>query len=374
MRRSIAFICFCLALLALPAKAGEVDWGGAYYEAGYRLEITRSGIGDAFLAARRIKVESGVSGTLHAAAVTMSVTGDIGENLYGVAREISIESAVRGNALAWARKISVTGDISGRLRVASASLEMEGTVGSLSASVDTLFINGTVRGDAWIEADSVDFGDSARIGGRLFVASREEFPIPASVVPSSRVEFIHPGDLEGSSGHGHPHALGHGYASYVGAYMISVGVVFLMALVLRGILSETAQIFAARPLKTAVSGILLVWVLFGFSMLSIFASAGIAFFGFAATGIFLVAGSLVGAYLLGSLPLGFLPRPVENRYLSAALVAFAGVSLSGLLWSVPLAGLHLGLLVAMAGTGAFLRAVSASHIWRDMAEWLRWHI
>lgn len=357
MRRFLAFFCLCLAALAAPAKAGPLELGNDYYETGYRVEVDKPGIEDAFVAARKIELESDISGTLHAVSQDLRVRGDIGENLLGAAEEISIESYIDGSALALAREVFVDGEVGEKLRVASQTLKIDGTVRSLSAAVEELTLNGEILGDAWIAADSIDFGEGARIGGRLVVASPGEISIPSSVIPESRVEFVDPGDMDGEFGHDHHYDDHHGdgFGGHVAGLLISAAVLFLMSLVFRERLSGFTQTFADRPFKTAWTGILAVSALLGLSLVSAITIIGLVLTaaGFLAIGVFLVAGNFVGAYMLGSLALRLSPRQVESKYLAGAIVSVAGVILSWLLWHVPFVGFHLGLLVAMTAVGAF---------------------
>lgn len=364
MRRFFAFICLCMAAFPAPARAAGVDLGGDYYEAGYRAEVAKAGIGNAFVAARRIEFESDISGALHAASETLRVTGDIGENLVAAAREIRIESHVGGSALALASDVFVDGDVSERLRVASDNLRIDGAAGSLSASVETLTLNGEILGNAWIEADSVNFGDGARIRGRLFVAAPGEISIPSSVISGSRVEFVDPRDMDGELGHG-----GHGedgFGGYILGFAASAAIVFLMSLAFHDKLSSAAELFVSRPFKAAWAGILGLSALLGLSLLSLLTVAGavLTVLGFLAMALLLAVGSLIFAYMLGFLLLDRFPRPLEHRQLASAVIAIVGVALTALLWSVPYVGYYLGFLASVMGLGALDRRLKTPDIWR----------
>jgi len=136
---------------------------------------------------------------LFAAGETLTVTGEVLDNLVGAGREIRVEGPVGGDAFLFGETLTVTADVGGDVYAAGESLRipegvrvggnvyfggadltLDGDVGgSVLGGGANFTIGGDVGGDVKVEAASLSVGPGASIGGTLEYTSPDEGTIAA---------------------------------------------------------------------------------------------------------------------------------------------------------------------------------------------------
>ena len=301
---------------------------------------------NAFLGGSKVDLtaDASIGGDLFIFAQTASIEGQIVGDVYGFANELRVaEGAVVGGAIYGASAIAI----------------LDGNIGGpVNFSSGSVMINGTVRGDVWIECGELTLGPNAVIEGDL----RYESARPAAIDPGARVlgDTRHdvPQDDDEEEGAA---AAGSGWFSarnllWNGWWLLSSFIVGAVALAIGG---ETARRPAACLAEQPALGLG-----FGFVVAVVFPAAAILAIillvtiplGVLALALYLAAGYLarlvaaqtVGDWLLRTVRTGVEP----SAYASLAL----GLVLFYVLTQIPYVGFLIWLAALVGGLGGIFLA------------------
>ena len=306
-------------------------------------EVVINGVvtGSVFSAAPSLTVNGTVEGSVRATGSDVTVNGEVGRDVVAAAVSVTVgpEADVSGDLLAWAWRVEASGAIGGDLNGSMRTLELEGEIhGDVEVSVGSLEVVGelSVGGDLGYRSASEAEGLSmAQVEGAVV----RETPLP----PNIRVR-----------------ALG-----MLGRFMV---VVFLTTAAIavaygwpertrRAVETVGASPFRAwatgagvflAPVVAALVGALvfnLAPASAAFPLLAIIAPVVLALFGIALA-LALVAG--IPAVAWGG---GVLFRRLD--FYGAILV---GGLLAGLVWSLPLVGLLVPVVILPLGLGAWVNS------------------
>lgn len=105
----------------------------------------------------------------------------IGGSVYLAGNGIKVNgSDVKGNIIAAGNSISVDSDTAcNGVLVTAREVTFDGEAKALTASAQTVVVNGTIRGNAEISAEKVEIGDGAVVTGNLKIEAKTEPTIPA---------------------------------------------------------------------------------------------------------------------------------------------------------------------------------------------------
>lgn len=301
---------------------------------------------NAFLGGQKIELtpDASIGGDLLVFAQTARIEGQIAGDIYAFVNDVHIVEGARvGGAIYGAGAVGTfDGDIGGPVNFAAG----------------VVIINGTIRGDVWIECGELELGPDALIEGELHYESARE----ASIDPSARVigEIRHEVPQEDGEDAEAARAAGGWFSMWSllwdGWWLLSSFIVGAVALAIGG---EKARRPAACladqpalglgfgfvvavvfPAAVILAMILLVTIPLGLLALTLYVAAGYL--------ARLVAAQTVGDWLLRTARVGFEP----SAYASLAL----GLVLFFVLTQIPYVGFLIWLAAIVGGMGGIFLA------------------
>jgi hypothetical protein len=373
MIKSILPLIAALAF-AGPALAADPDaswrFGGDAYLAGNNVTLSDGPVDDLFAAGNRVVSRTDITGSAHMAGRRVLVDGRVGGNFYGAGSDVELAGPVAGNVTAMGQTVTITEPISGNLRAMGSDIELNSPVaGSAIIGGQTVTIDAAISGDLAVSAESVEWGDSARVLGELHVYSRtpDQVDVPATVAPSDRV-FVHEtSEFDQATGPAQSTGFFARLWRWLGAVVV-VGVVgTLMAAVAPERVARLRAAAIARPVRTG-------WI--GFIGLSALAGS-VVVLAMTGIGLLLVPVSIVaaillglGGYVLGTYVLGVWATGIAGRGQPAttgdrAIAAFSGAAIAAAVALVPWLGWLAVMALFLVGAGAFLVRVFAPSFYAE---------
>lgn len=298
--------------------------------------------GDLYATAAWVRIEGTVEGDVVASGGNVVITGQVGGDLLIGSGNADVSGEVTGDARIGAGRVLVTGSIGEDLAVGSGQITLSGTVGE-----DFLFGTGQTSLSGRVEGNVVgstgDYNRTGTVGGSedVNVVEREEPTFgdrvlyalqrfAAILLIGALLLWLAPRAVDGAATtlRERPWAsLGVGFLGAIG-FVVLIVVIFLVMILLSivfGLLQlETllgVTVFGSLTLVTVVT--FLFWLL--------------VFFGAQA-----VVGMLLGRLAVGT--------EASRRWIALAL----GVLIVVVLFSIPIAGIVLGILIAAFGVGAVI--------------------
>lgn len=355
---------FFLALIGTAAAAqtegNSFALGTDAYQVGRVLVFDQEGRDDLFLAAERIILSSDATGTGHIAGRRIELRGAFGRDLYAAGQTLRSEGAVAGDATLAGQEVTVSGAIGGDLRMFGDDLILEAPVaGTLLAAGSFVRFQGTVEGDAALSAQVLEFGEAARIGGKLILFEKKPgtLEIPEWVVPEDRIERRNLKEFEEDFGKPSDYMPINGRDIFFG-FLYSAVILTLVAAIAAAVAPQTMarlrRTMLGRPGGSLLAGFVVLSALTGAGILLLITLIGALLTPLAIV-VALVAGYagyVVGAYALGVAVLTALGRHDPENLRDRAIAAAAGAVVVGLIGLVPFFGWIAVLLVTLAGAGA----------------------
>ncbi len=197
MKNTLKFFII-LALLVLPnsvfaeqeikQQSVSIEIGNDFYSAGGLVELKQASADDAYLAGAIVNVDKRVENDLVAAGSALTITAEIGDDLRVAGSAITLTSGVGGDAVIVGGVVNImeSSTIAGDASIAGGLLNFGGNVGGdLQLASDEIIFSGSVGGDTEIRlGKSLNFGQDAKINGKLTYYSDKEIDIPAGVAAS----------------------------------------------------------------------------------------------------------------------------------------------------------------------------------------------
>lgn len=237
-------------------------FGSDYFGAGGVLNLTDPVAGDAFVAGAQVNTATEVKGDLMAAGAEVSIGGGIGDDLYATGGQVQVDAIISGNARVAGGEVALgpATVVDGSVSLSGGRVRFEGsTRGYLQASGGSVYIDGTVDGDAEVHAEEVEIGPETRIAGKLVVHGPRAPSIPAGAQIAGGVDF-----RGGESGHFNHrdvardvHTVAHG----VGSLLWIVGVFVagtLFTLAFPAYSARAADWIGREPLRSLGLGFVLL--------------------------------------------------------------------------------------------------------------------
>lgn len=360
-----AFFLTAILLLvgASPGAAqdGEavLDFGGDSFRAGGSVVFDAAGTDDLFMAGETVRGTADISGSAHLAGRRVTMAGAVGGDAYAAGMDVALEGPVSGDATVAGYDLRVDA-VGGDLRISGGKLAIEGPVsGYAMIAGETVRLNAAISGDVSLAAQTVEFGEGARIDGRLTLY--EENPgaldIPASVIPGDRIDRREVSDWKGARRDMEVW----NWQRAIGGFLVGVLVVSalgaLIAAIIPQTLAEMRRGLLDRPFRNLWVGFVTQSALVGSAVLFAMTVIGIALSPAAVVIALLAgfAGYIVAVYAFGvGLMLAFgkpEPETIGRRAVAAGLGALA----AGLIALIPLLGWLFVLTLVLAGVGAIVQ-------------------
>ncbi|UCF68322.1 MAG: polymer-forming cytoskeletal protein [Acidobacteriota bacterium] len=356
--------------------------GGLHTAAGDRLEIGSGELieGDVYAAFSEVSTDGTIDGDLFVATGQARLGGFVREDLAVGAADVQLGGKVGGDVRAFTGQLridaSIGGDlvhIGGALRLEQDS-QVEGTVLSKAGQADLLglidgplnigggrvYIDGTIRGDAFVECDQFSVGPNARFEGDLTYRARNEVELAEGVVAGTVSKTIRTSGRDVDFDDGLPA----GPAAVVSGAWRAFQFLLALYLALVALVAGLLLWLFFRPLVEGslqrASGATSLGVSFGIGLVALFAMLvlgllclllfPLAFAIWSALGALLYFGGLIGKMILGR----FVLWPLLRRAAHPLLALLVGVVLMLLISMVPLLGNLIWMLVTVTGIGAVL--------------------
>jgi hypothetical protein len=353
-----------LLAIAAPAMADDPErltFGGDQYVAGQQAIISNSVERDAFAAGFNVVLSKSVSGDAHAGGFTVDISGPVSGDIYAVGNTVTISGPVGQDVTAASSSITLSGSdpIDGNLRAAAGSIVLDRPVsGSALMAGAGLTINAPIVGNAVLAGDSVNFGENARIDGRVEIRAAEEIEVPARVAPADRVTFtkVESGNVANDAGNVFKFIMkdkvDNWFVPVLGALAVIIYGTILLALFPRR--AETGYLTAmTKPISSLGFGGLALAAFIGLIPVLAMTLIGIPLVPVAVVFLVLAAltGYIAGAYFLSDRVLGAFNYDTNTLWkrVGALVIGLVAVWILGI---IPFIGWLVQLGLALFGLGA----------------------
>lgn len=364
MIRTVAAFAIAVLLPLAPAAAQDpdaaLDLGGDAYRSGGSVLFAEEGAQDVFLAGERVELEAPIAGSAHLAGRRVEVTGAVGGDLYAMAGNLRVASPVTGTASLAAYDLALVADVAGNLRATGGHVDLAGAVGgsALIAGRDVV-IGGVIAGDVELTAESLFFGEGARIDGRLTLYEAEGAPlaVPASVAPPERIERRELEDDAMMPRMDGPEWFVVAAGLVLGALVLAA-LATVAAMVAPVGMSQLRAIVAEGPFRTLGAGFVTQAALIGGAVLLAITVIGVflAPFAILAAVVLGIVGYVVAIYLVGVWAITRAGALEPDTFPEYALAALVGALIAGVLTLIPFLGWLVLLALSLTGVGAIATA------------------
>ncbi|MCR5301983.1 MAG: hypothetical protein K6E49_06045 [Lachnospiraceae bacterium] len=175
------------ALMCVPVFGSETETDSAdnVFVSGDSVSLPGEEFFSGFACGSNVDIGSAnAEGSVFAAGQQVTGSGStIAESLYAAGNSVNLNNTeVTGNIYAAGNQVSIIGNSAGNgVYLAGNSITFEGEARYIAAAGSSVSISGTVDGDVFIAAESVDIVDGTVITGKLTVESSKEPDIPRGV-------------------------------------------------------------------------------------------------------------------------------------------------------------------------------------------------
>ena len=329
--------------------------------------------GDVFAAAEAAVVAGTSLGDLHVTGFDVSVGTDVAEDLYAAGANVTLRSNVGGDSSAFAFTLHTTPDArtTGNARLAGNTVTIEGPVeGALMVAGRTVILNAPITGDVRVTANSLTFGENAKVDGVLSYSTPEQVAVPERVAAPDRVQYSKL-DFDGTWGDvrkvipvsdlpGLPTAF-----SVFGAFLVSLLFFMLLGALALGFMPKRLERMRAgiarAPARSVSLGAIGLSLLFGLVPIAGMTIIGLPFIPINLLAIVVVwtLGYALGSYTIAMALWNAFGGAPEPGIVTRILLLAAAVTLVALLNFVPFLGWVVNFTLVLLGIGAITQAVFA---------------
>jgi cytoskeletal protein CcmA (bactofilin family) len=362
---------FGLALApALPAAAAQTEGSDLIiiteddvvsddlYAAGNRVLIRGRVEGDLIaIASQDVRIEGEVTGSVTATASEVVVTGTVGGSLRSTAPSIVVDGAVERDVVAAAGSFELTagGSVGGDLVLWAWNASIAGPVGSLDGVQRNLSLEGQVEGDVSVSARQLTITGPLAVRGDLTYRSRNE------------ASGIDQAEIDGALVRQTPMPLNIRVRALglAGQFVVALALIALALLVVWGWPERTEKALdslRARPLRSFALGVVLMispLLLIGVAFLIVALappSAALPLVGLMIPLILALAGLVLLVALVAGIPVAAWVGTRVRKNLTIAGAVGLGATLVAVVWLLPVVGWLVPLLTLTGGLGAWVNS------------------
>lgn len=356
-KKSFLILSLLLPTLAVAQDDPEfLKLGGDLYGGGSAVVVTDAAAVDVFLAAQDTTLAGPITGSAHLVGQNVIIAQPVAGNAYAAGQTVTLSGPITGSATLAGQTVTID-NIGRNLRAFGQSLSLNGTVGGAAlVAAQSVTFNNTIAGDVSVNADVINFGPAAKIGGTLTVyhADPVSIEVPEGVVPAERIirKTVEQWSEDA------PTTIGVNRETIWRGIFSSIVTITLLAAILAALIPEKlAQMratFLSRPLRSFWFGFLTLSAAIGTTVV-----LAISFIGLLATPLSVIlaivigiAGYIVGAYALGVGILSMIGRETPVAWVERALAAAVGAVVIAIVGLVPFVGWLVVLAVTLTGLGA----------------------
>lgn len=361
--RAYFLTAILLLVGASPGAAQDdeaiLDFGNDSFRAGGSVVFDTAGRDDLFMAGETVRSTADISGSAHLAGRRVTMTGAVGGDAIAAGMDVALEGPVSGDATVAGYDLRVDA-VGGDLRISGSKLAIEGPVsGYAMIAGETVRLNATIAGDVSLVAQTVEFGEGARIDGRLTLYEDDPgaLEVPASVIPDDRIDRREVSDWQGARRDMKVWNWQRAIGSFLMGVLLVSALGALIAAIIPQTLAEMRRGLLDRPFRNLWIGFLTQSALVGAAVLFAMTVIGIALSPAAVTIALLAAfaGYVVAVYAFGVGLLLAIGKPEPESIGRRALAAGLGALVAGLIALIPLLGWLFVLSLVLAGVGAIVQ-------------------
>ena len=378
MRNVILALILALGLTPFGSWAETVTTrnGGDVFLMGDTVLSELNSQGDAFVAAETAKLGGTSLGDLHVFGFDVSVGTDIAADLYvaGATVDISAKVGSDTSAAGFSLRTTPTATTDGNARLAGNTVTIDGpVVGALLVVGRTVILNASVGGDVRITANSLTFGENAKVGGVLSYSTPKQITVPEEVAAADRVRYSEL-DFDGEW-HDWRTVMPRGempvfpgVASVFGAFLISVLFFMLLGALALGFMPKRLETMRkqinAAPGRSMLLGVIGLSLLFGLVPITAMTIVGIPFVPINLLAIIVVwmLGYALGGYAVAMYVWAALGGADSPNSTTRILLLAAAITVVALFNFIPFVGWVVNFTLVLIGIGALTRAVFARFI------------
>ena len=355
----IPFVVLCLLLPTLAAAQDDPEFlelGGDLYGGGSAVVVTDAAAHDVFLGAQDTTLAGPITGSAHLVGQNVTLAQPVAGNAYAAGQTVTLNGAVTGSAALAGQTVTI-GDIGRNLRAFGQTVTVNGTVGGAALiAAQSVTFNSSITGDVIVNADTINFGPSATVGGTLTIYHSDptSIDVPSGVVPAERITRKAVEEWSKDA----PTSIGVSRQTIWRGILSTIVTVTVLAAILAALipakLAQMRATFLARPLRSFGFGFLTLSAAIGATVVLAMTLIGLLA---APLSIFLAivtgfSGYIVGAYALGVGLLSLIGRADPDAWIERALSAAAGAVCIAVIGLIPIAGWLVVLAVTLTGLGA----------------------
>jgi hypothetical protein len=367
----VAILAIFFTINLAAAETATRTHGGDVFTSGGAVVKSFAAERDVFVTGRAITATGTAGGDVHVAGFDVDISTRVNDDLYVVGSKILVQSEIAKDlsALGMNIQIDAVSRTRGNARLMGASIRIDGTFdGALSAIGSDVYLNGVIKGDARIVAQSISFGSDAVVEGILTYASKDDVTVPDRVADPDRVRQ-EPytasrvwDDVHESWKNGDMPTL---------PTFISVLEAFVISLLFFVILGAIALTFAPKPVEhmraaiaqipgqVALLGILGLSVLFGMIPITALTIVGLPFVPIVLLSLLVawVLGYALGAYAIARRVWDAFGGDAEPSLVVNLMALASAIVVIAILNFIPFVGWVANYTLVLLGVGAMTKAV-----------------
>lgn len=349
-----------LILAGFPAWAQEESAvsaiGSDRFMRGDMVVVEETGIDDLFAAGSTVQVKSDIQGSGHLAGRRVEVSGAIGGDAYVAAMDIILEGRIAGDATLAGSDLTI-GAVGGDLIAAAGTITVNGPIsGYALLAGEDVRMESVFTGDIYLAAESVDFGEAARVDGRLILFEDElgTLDIPETIAPVERIERRSIDEWDDMRAE----LTGETWQTRLSAYLVGALTIAVLASLIAAFfpksLANLRRGLLAQPMRNLWFGFLAQSVAVGSAIIFAVTLIGlllmpVSLFIAVALGF---AGYVVAVYAFGVGTLKRFGRAEPDSFGARVLAAGTGALVVGAIALIPFFGWLFVLALVLSGVGA----------------------
>ena len=323
--------------------------------------------GDLYAAGGRVTVDQPVAGDAALAGGAVTVRAPVGEDLRAAGGDINIESTVGGELYASGGNITLSNAavVADAVTLYGGNVNIEGKInGPLKVYAQKIVLNGEVTRDVELNAEQIELGPRAKLGGTLRYSSDAQFKTAEGVViggATTRGDSMNgrPDTHHDREWHGEMMGSGSGWAGTIAGTLASfvtllaVGALFLLVFTGFSRRASSRMLAAPWPALAAGMAVLLGTPLLAVILLITLIGIPLGMVLMMLFPLMLLMGWVVGVFSIAQRVQRSIQKDAPSGS-SAAMVGFFALTLLLLLLlgSLPFIGFLILVAIMLLGTGA----------------------
>jgi len=366
LRFLFVFLFFIIATpaFAMTARGGQSVYipkgevvNGTLFAGGNSVTIDGTVHGDVFCGSQSVVISGIVDGDVICVAQSLRISGTVAGSVRAAGQTIEIAGPVKRNVTVMGQSLAIdpTGIVSGEILVAAQQFTDNGPVAlSVTGATDHAFIDAKVGGDVHLNTSSLTLGDNAKIAGSVKYESSSVATLAPSAtiagtltqtVPKITKEKISVREAKQPGGD-------------FGKLLVKIIIYIVLAAIITSIAPKRTKkildVMKELPMATSLTGFLTLIVVPVIIIALAITIVGIPFalilgviyaFALALSRVF--AAILVGEYLFANFH--------GNKNGNMLLTILLGVTVTWIVFSLPILGGIAGFLAVIWGLGAIIQ-------------------